>query len=89
MPLYESARWWPHNGKRHAVPRSLERGAAGSTLCEEPITLASDEWPEEGSYWPTCDACDAKFRELEGLPVWVPEQCNYKDRSTKSKVGAS
>ena len=68
--MTRSYKWQPHDGARHALPRSLAEGDPGSTLCGIEVTAKSDEWPETERYWPTCSACDLAWREEEQILPW-------------------
>jgi hypothetical protein len=50
-------RWWPVDGRRHAVPDDLDVGDAGATLCGRPVVHTGERFPETDWSWPTCMDC--------------------------------
>lgn len=60
-------RWFPHSGRRHAIPDELAVRDDGATLCGIEITVPRDSGSKTAWCWPTCSACDVKWRESEGL----------------------
>ena len=61
----EPFRWFPANGARHAVLRSLvEPGDSGETLCGDEVVVPDSPPPKfPDGLWPTCDLCDEAWHE--------------------------
>ncbi|MEO6089036.1 MAG: zinc finger protein [Umezawaea sp.] len=64
-------RWFPSQGRRHAIPDALGVADEGATLCGVAITVPRDRGTKTAWCWPTCTTCDAVWREREGLPDWL------------------
>jgi zinc-finger len=60
-------RWFPCEGRRHAIPDELVVSDEGATLCGVPITVPRDRGTKTAWCWPTCTTCDALWRKHEGL----------------------
>jgi len=60
-------RWFPHDGKRHAVPERLVVGDAGATLCGREVAVPHDRPSKTEWCWPTCGVCDSAWRSREGI----------------------
>ena len=60
-------RWFPTEGRRHAIPVDLVVADEGATLCGVPVTVPRDRATKAAWCWPTCTACDAVWRVREGL----------------------
>ncbi|MEO6085056.1 MAG: zinc finger protein [Umezawaea sp.] len=61
-------RWFPHDGRRHAVPNTLQPLHEGVTLCGEDVTAPATAPPKCPDWcWPECATCDASWRTAEGL----------------------
>jgi len=61
-------RWFPHDGRRHAVPDSLVVSDNGETLCGNAVTIPHDSPSKPQWCWPTCLDCDSAWRRHEGIP---------------------
>ena len=61
-------RWFPHTGRRHAIPDSLAIGDEGQTLCGLDIAVPREQPPRHpDGCWPTCPTCDGVWRADEGI----------------------
>lgn len=61
-----AARWYDHDGQRHAIPQDLANGTDGKTLCDLDVTPIAEN--RVGTL-PTCVACEDAWRVAEGLPT--------------------
>jgi len=65
-------RWFPAEGRRHAIPDALVAHDEGATLCGIPIAVPRERGSKTAWCWPTCPLCDAGWRAREGLPARLP-----------------
>ncbi|WP_439659531.1 zinc finger protein [Lentzea sp. HUAS TT2] len=78
-------KWQPHDGERHAIPRTLVPNAVGRSLCDIELTAGSDVWPPHERWWPTCQICDRAWRDAEGILPW-PRQGNSANTTPSGKA---
>jgi hypothetical protein len=62
-------RWFPHDGRRHAVPEDLLPGDDGKTLCDAEVSVPRQRATKIEWCWPTCPGCDAAWRRHEGIAL--------------------
>jgi zinc finger protein len=83
-------RWFPHGGRRHAVPNALVPNTAGETLCGlEVLAPVVPPPPFPDWCWPECARCDTAWRSAEGTPPRPQFPCprpNERPRTT-AKTG--
>ncbi|WP_106617973.1 zinc finger protein [Saccharothrix carnea] len=85
-------RWLPYHGQRHAIPDALAANDEGETLCGVSVTVPHDPPPRcPDGCWPTCRACDAAWREHEGIPLfpWPRHADDHQPVGTKVPRGVA
>ncbi|MBB5808840.1 hypothetical protein F4560_008608 [Saccharothrix ecbatanensis] len=68
MPPLRPFRWLPYDRRRHAVNAEARDNETTTTLCDEKLTIPATPATREEWCWPTCSACDAAWRAVEGIP---------------------
>jgi hypothetical protein len=81
-------RWFPYNGRRHAVPDSLVVGDSGTTLCGELVAVPHTAPSKAEWCWPTCTGCDTSWRLHEGI-LPFPRQASSRARAPEQRASPS
>lgn len=81
-------RWLPYAGQRHAIPVRLVACEAGVALCGVEVVVPHDPPPRfPDGCWPTCPACDAKWRQIERISLF-PRPRESQDRVDEVRAAA-
>ena len=83
-----SFRWFPFNGRRHAVSNGLVVGDGGTTLCGELVTVPHDAPSKTEWCWPTCAECDRSWRLHEGI-LPFPRPANSRSVERRTSLAAA